>query len=253
MASERLFEVARRRGARADHASTRRRPVRLLDFLGAPTASFPSSTRARCGIALQPWFDAGGPAPATSRSARRPQRRGFFDRMVGLELLRRHGPILSGLSPSTRFPGARRRGAAAAAGAPDTAVFVLVQALRPPARRDTMFFARRLSEAGYRLGPVVATAFTRPSPASPASRRRQPSDLEMLLGSSTDERADCGHARRTSLCGPKQPDASGSSRLSRRLAAFAQRGIVASANRGGAGKVGWTRLTTTGPSHSRPR
>jgi anion-transporting ArsA/GET3 family ATPase len=119
MASERLFEVAQEGSHERivlDTPPTRQ----ALDFLGAPDriVSFLDSGALR--IALKPWFDAGGQLRATSRLGALTQRRGFFDRMVGLERAPRHGRVLR-LQPAVRrLSLAGDRGAAAAAIARDS-------------------------------------------------------------------------------------------------------------------------------------
>jgi anion-transporting ArsA/GET3 family ATPase len=165
MASERLFEVARD-GAHEriilDTPPTRQ----ALDFLGAPDriVSFLDSGALR--IALKPWFDAGGQLRATSRlGALGRNVEGFFDRMVGLELLRDMAEFFQAFSPL--YDGFRERAVEVQRllRAPDT-LFVLVSAPGRQRVADALFFARRLKEAGYRLGPVVVN---RVHPAFPSS------------------------------------------------------------------------------------
>ena len=165
MASERLFEVARD-GAHEriilDTPPTRQ----ALDFLGAPEriVSFLDSGALR--IALKPWFDAGGQLRATSHlGALGRNVEGFFDRMVGLELLRDMAEFFQAFSPL--YDGFRERAVEVQQllRAPST-LFVLVSAPGRQRVADTLFFARRLIEAGYRLGPVV---INRVHPAFPAA------------------------------------------------------------------------------------
>jgi len=154
MASERLFEVAAS-GAYStiilDTPPTRQ----ALDFLGAPQriVSFLDSGALR--IALKPWFDADGKLKVTSRLGILGRNvEGFFDRMVGLELLRDMAEFFQAFAPL--FDGFRERALEVEERlrAPDT-LFVLVSGPGSGRVADTLFFARRLTEAGYHLGPIV--------------------------------------------------------------------------------------------------
>jgi anion-transporting ArsA/GET3 family ATPase len=168
MASERLFEVARdgtHERIVLDTPPTRQ----ALDFLGAPEriVSFLDSGALR--LALKPWFDDGGQLRATSHlGALGRNLEGFFDRVVGLELLRDMAEFFQAFSPL--YDGFRERAAEVQRllRAPDT-LFVLVSAPGRERVADTLFFARRLTEAGYRLGPVVVN---RVHPAFPGSGGR---------------------------------------------------------------------------------
>lgn len=171
MASERLFEVAR--DGNHDRIILDTPPTRqALDFLGAPEriVSFLDSGALR--IALKPWFSAGGRLRATARLG--PIGRNveaFFDRMVGLELLRDMAEFFQAFAPL--YDGFRQR----ALQVQDLlrsreTVFVLVSGPGRQRVADTLFFARRLSEAGYRLGPVV---MNRIHPVVAESGRRPPS------------------------------------------------------------------------------
>ena len=170
MASERLFEVARdgvHERIILDTPPTRQ----ALDFLGAPDriVSFLDSGALR--IALKPWFDAGGQLRATSRlGALGRNVEGFFDRMVGLELLRDMAEFFQAFSPL--YDGFRERAVEVqrllrASGT----LFVLVSAPGRQRVADALFFARKLKEAGYRLGPVVVN---RVHPAFPGAAGSAP-------------------------------------------------------------------------------
>jgi len=154
MASERLFEVAA--SGAYDRIILDTPPTRqALDFLGAPAriVSFLDSGALR--IALKPWFDAEGRLKVTSRLGVLGRNvEGFFDRMVGLELLRDMAEFFQAFAPL--FDGFRERALEVQEllRSPDT-LFVLVSGPGSGRVADTLFFARRLSEAGYHLGPIV--------------------------------------------------------------------------------------------------
>jgi len=154
MASERLFEVAA--AECYDRVVLDTPPTRqALDFLGAPEriVSFLDSGALR--IALKPWFDAQGKLRATARLG--PLGRnveGFLDRMVGLELLRDMAEFFQAFAPLYDGFRARALEVQEMLRSPHT-LFVLVSGPGRGRVADTLFFARRLSEAGYRLGPIV--------------------------------------------------------------------------------------------------
>jgi anion-transporting ArsA/GET3 family ATPase len=154
MASERLFEVAT--AERYDRVILDTPPTRqALDFLGAPEriVSFLDSGALR--IALKPWFDADGKLRATARLG--PLGRnveGFLDRMVGLELLRDMAEFFQAFAPLYDGFRARALEVQEMLRSPRT-LFVLVSGPGRGRVADTLFFARRLREAGYGLGPIV--------------------------------------------------------------------------------------------------
>jgi anion-transporting ArsA/GET3 family ATPase len=171
MASERLFEVAR--SGRHKRIILDTPPTRqALDFLGAPEriVSFLDSGALR--IALKPWFDTGGRLRATARLG--PIGRnveGFFDRMVGLELLRDMAEFFQAFAPL--YDGFRERALEVQQLLRSRqTLFVLVSGPGRQRVADTLFFARRLTQAGYRLGPVV---MNRVHPVVAPDGRRRPS------------------------------------------------------------------------------
>ena len=154
MASERLFEVADE--GLHDRVVLDTPPTRqALDFLGAPEriVSFLDSGALR--IALKPWFDDQGKLKATSRLGILGRNvESFLDRMVGLELLRDMAEFFQAFAPL--FDGFRERALQVQdlLKSPQT-LFVLVSGPGSGRVADTLFFARRLKEAGYHLGPIV--------------------------------------------------------------------------------------------------
>ena len=170
MASERLFEVAAS-GAYStiilDTPPTRQ----ALDFLGAPQriVSFLDSGALR--IALKPWFGADGRLKVTSRLGILGRNvEGFFDRMVGLELLRDMAEFFQAFAPL--FDGFRERALEVEERlrAPDT-LFVLVSGPGSGRVADTLFFARR-SDRG-RLPPGADRGQPRSSRTAAGARHRE--------------------------------------------------------------------------------
>jgi anion-transporting ArsA/GET3 family ATPase len=154
MASERLFEVSaagRYHRVVLDTPPTRQ----ALDFLGAPERIVAFLESGALRVALKPWFDADGRFRATSKLGVLGRNvEGFFDRMVGLELLRDMAEFFQAFAPL--FDGFRERALQVQQllRSPRTR-FVLVSGPGPHRVADTLFFARRLTEAGYHLGPVI--------------------------------------------------------------------------------------------------
>jgi anion-transporting ArsA/GET3 family ATPase len=154
MASERLFEVAAE--AKHDRVILDTPPTRqALDFLGAPERIVGFLDSGATRIALKPWFDADGKLRATSKLGLVGRNvETFFDRMVGLELLRDMAEFFQAFAPL--YDGFRERAVEVQQLLrSENTVFVLVSGPGHQRVADTLFFARRLKEAGYRLGPVV--------------------------------------------------------------------------------------------------
>jgi len=154
MASERLFEVANTGDHRRivlDTPPTRQ----ALDFLGAPARIVGFLDSGALRIALKPWFDDQGKLKATSKLGMVGRNvEGFLDRMVGLELLRDMADFFRAFGPL--YEGFRERALEVhdLLRAPET-LFVLVSGPGEGRVADTLFFARRLTDAGYNLGPIV--------------------------------------------------------------------------------------------------
>jgi anion-transporting ArsA/GET3 family ATPase len=169
MASERLFEVAELgtwKRIILDTPPTRQ----ALDFLAAPQriVSFLDSGALR--IALKPWFDDHGRLRATSRFGFVGRNvESFLDRIVGLEVLRDMAEFFQAFAPLFDGFGRRALKVQEMLRSPQT-VFMLVSGPGQQRIADTLFFARRLKDEGYRLGPVVVNRVHPP----PRSDRPQP-------------------------------------------------------------------------------
>jgi anion-transporting ArsA/GET3 family ATPase len=154
MAVERLHEV--REEGRYSRIVLDTPPTReALDFLQAPErlVSFLDSGALR--IALKPWFDASGHLRATSRIKLIGRNvEAFLDRLVGLELLRDMAEFFQAFAPL--YDGFRERALEVQSLLRSRdAIFLLVSGPGSERVADTMFFARRLTEAGHRLGAIV--------------------------------------------------------------------------------------------------
>ena len=154
MAVERLWEVARE--GSYDRVVLDTPPTRqALDFLEAPGRIVGFLESGALKIALRPWFDEGGRLRGASRLG--PLGRGlerFLDEMVGLDLLRDMAEFFQAFEPLYEGFRERARQVEALLRSEET-LFVLVAGPGEERVADTLFFARRLEEAGYRLGPVI--------------------------------------------------------------------------------------------------
>jgi anion-transporting ArsA/GET3 family ATPase len=178
MASERLFEVAHE-GA-YDRIILDTPPTRqALDFLGAPARIVGFLDSGALRIALKPWFDTDGKLKATAKLGILGRNvEGFLDRMVGLELLRDMADFFRAFSPL--YEGFRERALEVhdLLRSPET-MFLLVSGPGQGRVADTLFFARRLTEAGYNLGPIV---INRVHPTLEDPKREKRSEGHRLLG-----------------------------------------------------------------------
>ena len=154
MAVERLFEVVEEE--RYDRIILDTPPTRqALDFLEAPERVVGFLESGALKIALKQWFDEQGRLQVSPRLRfMRKAIEAFFDRLVGLDLLRDMAGFFQAFEPL--FEGFRQR-------ALDVqkllrsrkAVFVLCAGPGEEKIPDAMFFARRLTETGHHLGPIV--------------------------------------------------------------------------------------------------
>jgi anion-transporting ArsA/GET3 family ATPase len=169
MAVERLYEVAIDAPDRRiilDTPPTRQ----ALDFLEAPERIVGFLESGALRIALKSWFDEEGRLRPTSYLGpigRRVDR--FFDELVGLELLRDMAEFFQAFAPL--FEGFKQRAAEVEKLLRSSeTLFVLVSGPGEEKIPDTLFFARRLGEAGLRLGPVVVNRL-HPEPGAVAVAR----------------------------------------------------------------------------------
>lgn len=154
MAVERLYEVAKE--TRYDRVILDTPPTaQAIDFLEAPRRVVDFLESDALKIALRPWFDESGRLKGASRMGFFGKGiEGFLDRIVGLDLLRDMSEFFLAFEPL--FGGFKARAAEVEKllGAPGTR-FVLVTGPGEARIPDTLFFARRLREAGYHLGPIA--------------------------------------------------------------------------------------------------
>jgi anion-transporting ArsA/GET3 family ATPase len=154
MAVERLFEVAAE--GRYGQVILDTPPTRqALDFLEAPARILGFLDSGALRVALKDWFDEEGHLRASSRwgvLGRRAER--FLDEVVGLDLLRDMAEFFQAFGPL--YEGFRERAQAVEQllRSPKTQ-FVLVAGPGEERIPDTLFFARRLEQAGYHLGPIL--------------------------------------------------------------------------------------------------
>jgi anion-transporting ArsA/GET3 family ATPase len=206
MAVERLFEVAAQ--GRFGQVILDTPPTRqALDFLEAPSRIIGFLDSGALRVALKDWFDEEGRLRAGSRwgvLGRKAER--FLDDVVGLDLLRDMAEFFQSFGPL--FEGFRERAQAVEQllRSPKTR-FVLVSGPGQERIPDTLFFARRLEQAGYHLGPVVVNRvhprFLVEGDLPRSGDPCQPSGWELL--SWLGERDQKGLAEMASLLSREQP------------------------------------------------
>lgn len=154
MAVERLFEVAAEE--RYDRVVLDTPPTRqALDFLDAPRRIVQFLDSGALSLALRPWFDDDGHLRVASRLG--VVGRSFealLDRMVGLGLLRDMVEFFQAFGPLYEGFRVRALQVQELLRSRETQ-FLLVSGPGEERIPDTMFFARRLKEAGHHLGPVI--------------------------------------------------------------------------------------------------
>jgi anion-transporting ArsA/GET3 family ATPase len=151
MAVERLFEVATE--GRYDRVILDTPPTQqAIDFLEAPDRIVAFLDSGALRIALKPWFGAAG-RPRSGIAARGIGR--LLDRVVGLGLLRDMAEFFQAFAPL--YDGFRERALAVRELLRDAGTaFALVTSAGAARVPETLFFARRLREAGHRLAAVLA-------------------------------------------------------------------------------------------------
>ena len=183
MAVERLWEAwhsQRWRRIVLDTPPTRQ----ALDFLEAPQRIVDFLDSGALRIALRPWFDESGRLRAASRwgalGSLGRSLEGWLDQVVGLDLLRDMAEFFAAFAPL--FGGFRERAVEVQALLRSAQTeFVLVAGPGEERNADTLFFARRLREAGYRLGPIVVNRIHPRWPASDETRGDASEDGRALL------------------------------------------------------------------------
>ena len=167
MAVERLFEASRT--GDYDRIILDTPPTRqALDFLEAPERIVGFLDSGALKLALRSWFDKDGHLRPTRRLGSLGRRfESYLDEVVGLDLLRdmveffqAFGPLYGGFRTRAREVEHLLRSA-------DT-LFTLVSGPGEEKIPDTLFFARRLQEAGYALGPIAVNRM-HPAPEVPVA------------------------------------------------------------------------------------
>ncbi len=178
MAVERLFEVAR--DGRYDQVILDTPPTRqALDFLEAPSRIVGFLDSGALKIALRDWFDAEGHLkPAAGLGALGRKLEGLLDRVVGLDFLRDMLEFFQAFGPL--YGGFRERAhQVESLLASERTLFILVSGPGEERVADTLFFARRLKEAGYRLGPVVVNRVHPPVPGPVPAESAGPAGADL--------------------------------------------------------------------------
>jgi len=205
MAVERLYEVAaegRFRQVILDTPPTRQ----ALDFLEAPARIVGFLDSGALRVALKGWFDEEGHLTMAARLGplgRQAER--FLDNVVGLDLLRDMAEFFQAFAPL--FEGFRERAQAVEELLRSRRTrFIVVSGPGEERIPDTLFFSRRLEQAGYHLGPTIVNR-VHPSfqvqGAPPAADPCRPTGWELLtwLG----ERDRRGLAALAALVSRRQP------------------------------------------------
>jgi anion-transporting ArsA/GET3 family ATPase len=179
MAVERLYEVHAAGGyARLilDTPPTRQ----ALDFLEAPSRIVAFLDSGALRLARRNWFDEQGRLKAAGRWGG--LGRGFerwLDEVVGLDLLRDMAEFFQAFGPLYDGFRVRAQEVETLLRSPRTH-FVLVTGPGVERIPDTLFFARRLVEAGYHLGPLIVNRL-HPRPTRRPVATPDPSDGAALL------------------------------------------------------------------------
>jgi anion-transporting ArsA/GET3 family ATPase len=206
MAVERLFEVAaegRFQQVILDTPPTRQ----ALDFLEAPARIMGFLDSGALKVALKPWFDEEGRLNMASRwgpLGKRAER--FLDDVVGLDLLRDMAEFFQAFAPLYEGFRERAQSVEQLLRAPRTR-FLVVSGPGTERIPDTLFFARRLEQAGYHLGPILVNRvhprYLLEEAPPPSSDPGRPNGWELL--SWLGERDRRGLAELATLVSREQP------------------------------------------------
>lgn len=154
MAVERLYEVAQE-GRYGRLVLDTPPTAQAIDFLEAPQRIVSFLDSGALKLALKPWFDDKGRLRGKfGLSFLAKPLEQFLDKIVGLQLLRDMSEFFQAFEPMFEGFRDRAREVEKLLRSPET-VFVLVTGPGEARIPDTLFFARRLKEAGLRLGPIV--------------------------------------------------------------------------------------------------
>lgn len=161
MAMERLFEVQASGGY--DRIILDTPPTRqAMDFLQAPERMMNLVDSRAVRFALDPWWDGKGRKSLAFRLAATGARE-LADRLIGhrflldvVEFIRAFAPLFEGFR--SRAEEVRRLLRA------EETSFLLVAGPGPDRVADAMFFLRKLTEAGHRIGPILVNQ-VHPAPA----------------------------------------------------------------------------------------
>lgn len=178
MASERLFEVQAE--GKYDRVILDTPPTRqALDFLEAPDRIVGFLDSGAVKLALAPWWEQGGglarlPMRLAAKGAEE-----VADRLFGVRLLRDTVEFFRAFAPL--YDGFRTRATEVRKllRARDT-LFLLVSGPGEDRIPDAMFFARKLKEAGHRVGPLVVNQVHPPVPAEAGAPERFAEGVELF-------------------------------------------------------------------------
>ncbi len=154
MAVERLYEVSQE-GRYGRLVLDTPPTAQAIDFLEAPQRIVDFLDSGALKIALRPWFDDKGHLKGKfGLSFLAKPLEQFLDRIVGMQLLRDMSEFFQAFEPMFEGFHQRAKEVEKLLRSKET-VFVLVTGPGEARIPDTLFFARRLKEAGLRLGPIV--------------------------------------------------------------------------------------------------
>jgi anion-transporting ArsA/GET3 family ATPase len=179
MAVERLFEVASEgRYARVilDTPPTRQ----ALDFLQAPERIIHFLDSGAMQAATRSWFDAQGRLKAGKLRILGRGVEALLDKLIGLGLLRDIAEFFQAFGPLYAGFRARALDVQALLRSRDTR-FLLVAGPGGERTADTLYFARKLAEAGCHLGPVIVNQLHPPYPLPQRGKAAGPRDGPSIL------------------------------------------------------------------------